>query len=83
MDLFNILLDDLLICKHEVTTSDIIFNNDVDIGSKPYMDSWLDTIENDIARSYFMLAYQQIIEQNIEEIHRYTPITPTVDIALV
>jgi len=66
-----------------VSRAGMLCINDVDIGSKPFMDSWLDTIENDIARSYFMLAYQQIIEQNMDEIHRYIPITPNVDIALV
>jgi dynein heavy chain len=66
-----------------VSRAGMLFINDVDIGSKPFMDSWLETIENDIARSYFTLAYQNIIEANMDEIHRYTPITPNVDIALV
>lgn len=66
-----------------VSRAGVLFINETDIGIKPFMDSWLETIENDIARSYFYLAYQQIIEQNMDEIHRYKPIAPSVDIAII
>lgn len=66
-----------------VSRAGVLFINDTDIGTKPFMDSWLETIDDDIARSHFMLAYQQTIETNIDEIHRYTPIVPNVDIAII
>ena len=66
-----------------VSRAGVLFINETDVGTKPFMDSWLETIEDDIARSHFMLAYQQIIETNIEEIRRFTPIVPNVDLAIV
>ena len=66
-----------------VSRAGVLFINDTDIGMKPFVDSWLETIKDDIARSHFMLAYQQVIENNLEEIHRFTPIVPSVDIAMV
>ena len=67
-----------------VSRAGVLFINETDIGTKPFMDSWLESIEeNELARSHFMLAYQQIIETNIEEIRRFTPIVPNVDLAIV
>ncbi|CAG9311235.1 unnamed protein product [Blepharisma stoltei] len=66
-----------------VSRAGVLYINDTDIGTKPYMDSWLETVDDDIARSHFMLAYQQTIEANLEEIHRYVPIVPNVDIAII
>ena len=40
-----------------VSRAGMLFINDIDIGMKPFMDSWLDTIENDIAKSKFYLDY--------------------------
>lgn len=41
-----------------VSRAGVLYINPTDIGYKPYMESWLDTIEDDIARSHFMFAYQ-------------------------
>lgn len=65
-----------------VSRAGVLFINDSDIGIKPYVDSWLETIEDDIARSTFMLAYQQKFEANVDEIHRLKKIVPVVDLAI-
>jgi dynein heavy chain len=41
-----------------VSRAGVLYINPTDIGYKPYMESWLDTIEDDIARSHYMFAYQ-------------------------
>lgn len=66
-----------------VSRAGVLFINETDIGIKPYYDSWLETVDDDIAKSYFMLAYQQVLEPNMEEIHRYKPIVPRVDMAII
>ena len=66
-----------------VSRAGVLFINDTDVGTKPFMDSWLETIEDDIAKSHFMLAYQQVIETNFDEIRRFTTIVPNVDLAIV
>lgn len=66
-----------------VSRAGVLFINETDVGTKPFMDSWLETIEDDIAKSHFMLAYQQVIETNIDEIRKYKTIVPNVDLAIV
>ena len=69
-----------------VSRAGVLYINETDIGTKPYMDSWLETVDDDIAKSHFMLNYQQLFEgeeNNIEEIRRFTPVVPRVDISIV
>jgi dynein heavy chain len=66
-----------------VSRAGVLFINDTDIGIKPYYDSWLETVDDDVAKSYFMLAYQQVLEPNLDEIHKFKSIVPRVDMAII
>ncbi len=51
-----------------VSRGGVLYINETDIGWKPYVESWRDSIPDNVANSTFYVLFQQYFENNIEYI---------------
>ncbi|CBZ52391.1 hypothetical protein NCLIV_021800 [Neospora caninum Liverpool] len=67
-----------------VSRGGVLFINENDVGWKPYLVSWRETLPDQIAQSQFYLLFAYYFEQNIDTFHKnFKFICPMNDIAFV
>jgi len=67
-----------------VSRGGVLFINDTDVGWKPYMESWIERVKDENAKSVFYLCFAQFFEANVEMVRKtFRCIVPHVDMACV
>ncbi|XP_026191394.1 dynein beta chain, ciliary [Cyclospora cayetanensis] len=67
-----------------VSRGGVVYINEMDVGWKPFVDSWRETLSDQVAQSQFYLLFSYYFESNIEMFHRtFKFVCPMTDIAFV
>ncbi|PFH34573.1 dynein heavy chain family protein [Besnoitia besnoiti] len=67
-----------------VSRGGVLFINESDVGWKPFLESWRETLPDHIAQSQFYLLFSYYFEQNLETFHKsFKFICPMSDIGFV
>eukprot|EP00744_Colponema_vietnamica_P000937 GILI01001621.1.p1 GENE.GILI01001621.1~~GILI01001621.1.p1 ORF type:complete len:2798 (-),score=990.63 GILI01001621.1:124-7776(-) len=66
-----------------VSRGGVLFINDADVGWKPYIESWIERLKDENAKSVFYLCFGQYFESALEGYRRtFKTIVPQVDISM-
>ncbi|CEL96675.1 unnamed protein product [Vitrella brassicaformis CCMP3155] len=67
-----------------VSRGGVLFINETDVGWKPYVESWRDTLPDQVAQSQFYLLFSSYFEQYVEYLRRnFNFVCPMWDMAFV